>query len=52
MDKDQYLQMIENQLKDALDEVQDAEKKFNEATAKFNAINKMKNDYLKWVVEK
>jgi sulfur relay (sulfurtransferase) DsrC/TusE family protein len=52
MDKDQYLQMIDRQLEESLDEMYDAEKKYNEAKAKYDAINIMRESYIKWVVEK
>jgi hypothetical protein len=50
MDKDQYLQMIDRQLEESLDEMYDAEKKYNESKAKYEAINKMKESYIKWIV--
>jgi hypothetical protein len=52
MDKDQYLQIINDQLKEAEANMNDAHKKFLEEKAKYDAIMRMRESYIKWVVEK
>jgi hypothetical protein len=52
MDKDQYLQMIDTQLTEAESNMNDAQKKFLEEKAKYDAIMRMRESYIKWVVEK
>jgi hypothetical protein len=51
VNKDQYLQMIDNQLKEARDNMKDAEKNFKSAKAKFKAIEDFKQKYLFWMGE-
>lgn len=52
MDQDQYLLMIESQVKEAAENAGDALKKYREAQAKLDALIKLKADYHIWVVEK
>jgi hypothetical protein len=52
MDKDRYLQMIDTQLTEAESNMNDAQKKFLEEKAKYDAIMRMRESYIKWVVEK
>jgi hypothetical protein len=51
MDKDQYLQMINAQLKEAEANMKDAENTFKSAKAKYDSIEDFKQKYLFWMGE-
>jgi hypothetical protein len=51
MDKDQYLQMINSQLKEAEANMKDAENTFKSAKAKYDSIEDFKQKYLFWMGE-
>jgi hypothetical protein len=51
MDKDQYLQMINAQLKEAEANMKDAETTFKSAKAKYDSIEDFKQKYLFWMGE-
>jgi hypothetical protein len=50
MNRDQYLDMVDTQLRDARDNMDLIEKSYKEAKAKHDSILKFRNSYIEWLV--